>query len=943
METFLGKVAAWILENYPDNTANLTIVFPNRRAGIFLKNEFQKRIQKDIWLPKIVSLEEALSAWTGYQLADGITIRLELLKIHHEMFPDDPKSIGDFAGYSELFASDFDEIDQYLTDAENLFGILTESKALELWHIDGTQLTASEQQFLEFYRSIGLCYKKLKSRLLDKKIAYQGMLARLLAETPENQLSEIMRDELIVFAGFNALTPAEEKIMLHLEKAGKAVLLWDIDKYFLERNAFNPPEAGLFMRKFFEKHPRKLEIRWISDQLLSSRKKIRIIGVPGNAGQCKVLGNNLLKTEITDEKTAVILADENLLIPAISSIPEQIGKFNLTMGLPFSKSVVYRFIRKLLDFHLQESDESTIGNYSNWQLIRILQHEFIKILLSETENKIYLRLIQQLIKSPKNSISNDEFVQLIDDGSELLNFYVTLICPWKKDPLIALKQLLLLVESAYQIFIKNEHFSSNILFINQINAAGKLLKRLSDLISTNPELVDLRSLLMLINQLAPSYPVSFYGEPLSGMQVMGLLETRNLDFKTIHMLSVNEGVLPADRRNNSFIPHDIRRLTGLPDYAHKQAVFAYHFFRLLQSADEINLYYNTESDAFGGGEKSRFIMQISRELAKLNPLLDIEEIIETLPLTSGKISTPISIEKTPDILAKVSRKAISGFSASSLSNYLTCPLRFVLSDVLGIREPEMDDELIAANTIGNILHKALENLYENNKNQPIKVDCYKNSDRILLDAFRSVTQSAVPEFGKNKLIFEVIHKLWNDFVRNEKKLIEDGNILIIKDLEAEYFVMSEISQNGISIPWKLKGKIDRIDNLNGETRIIDFKTGKVIDTDLKINNLNINELTSRPKAFQLIIYTYLMQNNVQGMDISFNMAGVYKLLRTTSGIIPLQIKDGNCSASEIKTILDSIVNEIFNPELEFNQTTETDACKYCAFKDLCERSSKDRN
>jgi ATP-dependent helicase/DNAse subunit B len=255
----------------------------------------------------------------------------------------------------------------------------------------------------------------------------------------------------------------------------------------------------------------------------------------------------------------------------------------------------------------------------------------------------------------------------------------------------------------------------------------------------------------------------------------------------------------------------------------------------------------------------------------------------------------------------------------------------------------MDDELIAANTIGNILHKALENLYENNKNQPIKVDCYKNSDRILLDAFRSVAQSALPEFGKNKLIFEVIHKLWNDFVRNEKKLIEDGNILIIKDLEAEYFVMSEISQNGISIPWKLKGKIDRIDNLNGETRIIDFKTGKVIDTELKINNLDINELTYKPKAFQLIIYTYLMQNNVQSMDISFNMAGVYKLLRTTSGIIPLQIKDGNCSASEIKTILDSIVNEIFNPEIEFNQTTETDACKYCTFKDLCERSSKDRN
>lgn len=941
METFLSKVAAWILENYPDNTANITIVFPNRRAGIFLKNEFQKRIQKDIWLPKIASLEEVLSEWTGFQLADGITIRLELLKIHHEMFPEDTKSIGDFAGYSELFASDFDEIDQYLADADSLFGILTESKALELWHIDGTQLTSSEQHFLKFYRSIGEYYKHLKTRLLERKLAYQGMLARMLAETPENQLSEIIQSELIVFAGFNALTPAEEKIVLHLEKTGKAVLLWDIDQYCLKRNAYNPPEAGLFMRKFFENHPRNQEIRWIADQLLSTKKKIRIIGVPGNTGQCKVLGNNLLKVNVTDEKTAVILADEHLLIPTISSIPEQIGKFNLTMGLPFSKSVVYRFISRIIEFHLQESDESSIGSYSNWQLIKILQHEFINILLNETENKIHLHLIQQLIKSPKSSMIHEEFIQIIDDKSELLNFYDTLTTSWKNDPVIALKQLLLLVENAYQIFNKNTYFSSNILFINQINSAGKLLKRLLDLISTNPELVDLRSLLMLINQLAPSYPVSFYGEPLHGMQVMGLLETRNLDFKTIHMLSVNEGILPADHRNNSFIPYDIRRLTGLPDYAHKQAVFAYHFFRVLQSAEEINLYYNTEPDDFGGGEKSRFIMQIIRELSKLNPLLEIDEIIETLPLTSGKLSTPISIEKTTEIVAKITQKAISGFSASSLSNYLTCPLRFCLSDVLGIREPEKEDELIAANTIGNILHKALENLYESNKNQPIKLDSYKNSDKILIEAFRFVTQIAVPEFGKNKLIFEVIQKLWNDFIRNEKSLIENGNILIIKDLEKEYFVMSEIFQNETTIPWKLKGKIDRIDNLNGETRIIDFKTGRVSDNDLNIKNLNIEELSLKPKAFQLIIYTYLVQNNVRDIDISFNMAGVYKLLRTSSGIIPLTIKDGNCSEQDIKAILDSIVNEIFNTEIQFHQTTDTNACTYCIFKDLCERSSKD--
>jgi hypothetical protein len=273
METFLGKVANWILEKYADKTANITIVFPNRRAGIFLKSEFQKRIQKDIWLPKIISLEEALSVWTGFQLADGISIRFELLKIHHEMFPDDTKTVGDFAGYSELFANDFDEIDQYLTDAESLFGILTESKALELWHIDGSQLTASEQHFLEFYRSIGSYYKELKSRLLEKKIAYQGLLARMLAEMPENQISEIIGDELIIFAGFNALTPAEEKIILHLEKSGKAILLWDIDKYFLERNAYSPTEAGLFLRKFLENQPLNSELQWVDSNLLTARKK----------------------------------------------------------------------------------------------------------------------------------------------------------------------------------------------------------------------------------------------------------------------------------------------------------------------------------------------------------------------------------------------------------------------------------------------------------------------------------------------------------------------------------------------------------------------------------------------------------------------------------------------------------------------------------------------
>lgn len=941
--TFLGNVAEHLLESYPNKLGEITVVFPNRRASLFLKNELAKRIDSTIWLPKIITIEEALQVWTGFKITDPLQVKLELLKIHLELFPNDTQSIGDFIGYAELFVRDFDEIDQYLVDANALFGYLSEAKALELWHIDGKDLTISERNFLNFFETIIQYYDRLKERLFIQKSGYQGMLARMLTDTKPSELVQKVQSDKVIFAGFNALTKAEEKIIFTLEKEGKAEILWDIDRYYLQSNGFELPEAGVFLRKFLDKQNSKTSVKWIFDKLLKSQKRIIITGVPGNVGQCKELGNNLLQ-ETSFESSAVILADENLLLPTINSIPTDIGKYNVTMGMPFSKSPVYNFLMKLFEFHEFRNKSNEKEGFYIWTVLHLFDHEFFTHILTPDDLEKVKHLRTKLIESRKSFVTSSEIITFDNSAQKMKVFLANIFEPWNNSSIKCLNQLQNILEDSIEGVRAKPNGYHNYLLLNQFSAGIRICQRLLDLTIGNEQLIDIKSIKQLINQIAPSYSINFFGEPLNGLQIMGLLESRNLDFKTLHILSVNEGMLPAEKHNNSFIPFDIRQSFSLPIHTHKQAVYAYHFYRLLQSAENIHIYYNTESSELGGGEKSRFILQIVHEIAKLNPLINIEEKISTIPLLKTIKQNPIEGIKSPEIIQKIKAKANTGFSASSLSTYLSCKLRFYLTELLEIRDQNEEEESIGFNTIGNILHRALKDLYEDNLNKSLIEQSYKNTDETLNQAFIRETKGELPLFGKNKLIFEVIKKLWNDFIDFEKKLIKQGTEITVHELEKKYeYIMSGDSENETNI-WKLKGTIDRIDESDNIIRIIDYKTGKVEEKDVKILEIDRESIQDKPKSLQLLIYYYLLQKNKPEFKHKKIQPGIYKLLRSGSGMIPMnfpEIKNDIQYTEAIEIMLNDIVNEIFDVNLTFHQTSDFDQCRFCSFKDICERQTNE--
>ncbi|MDP3444916.1 MAG: hypothetical protein Q8T08_18815, partial [Ignavibacteria bacterium] len=384
METFISKVTDYILEHYQHDFKQLTIVFPNRRAGIYLKKELASKAGKTIWLPKILSIEEAFVEWSGIDLADPLSIVFELLEIYLNNNPDKANDLNIFIGYAQQMAREFDEIDHYLVDTDILFNYLSEAKAIELWHADGSPLTVYEQNYLAFFKSLNSFYKSLKHRLNSKKIGYQGSIAAHLAGLKNDDLLSILGNTIVIFAGFNALTPAEEKVISSLANEGKATILWDLDSYYINENKFGWHEAGSSIRKFGKNHPKLLK-NWIDTNLLEDEKKIHLIGVPGNIGQAKAAGHYLQMTATqssTLSGTAVVLADEKLLSPVLNSIPDEVGKFNVTMGLPFIYSPVYQFIISLFELKLQrfQKNEGTLVPLK--PLIGLLQHELISQFVS---------------------------------------------------------------------------------------------------------------------------------------------------------------------------------------------------------------------------------------------------------------------------------------------------------------------------------------------------------------------------------------------------------------------------------------------------------------------------------------------------------------------------------------------------------------------------------
>ena len=939
---FITEIANYIKENYDLSKESLTIIFPNKRAALKLRTELiNSKFETNIWLPQILSIQEAMCSWSGLQLLDNIDIIFELIKIVNKA---EKIFSNDIYGLASQMLKDFDEIDQYAVNAKNLFQNTKDAKEIDLQFLNEDYVI--DRKHIEFFASLNEYYESLRKVLLENKSGYYGLITRHIYDSDIDKLREMVGNRKIIFAGFNAMTKTEEGIIVRLIQENIATLLWDLDEYY-----FNDvrQEAGIFAREFFErnKHIQSLNRNFIGNKLVTDKKNIDIIGASGAVIQTNALQLELHNESKDNDNEVIVLSDESMLIPVLNCIPSgRSEEMQVTMGFPYSTSILNQFLQHLFVF--QKNIRNNNKGIYFWSLVRLLNSELIKIIFTKEELKHLFNWKNENIKKSAYYISTEDFESL-KEHNDIYDFLCLISQKWNSNTecISSIKSLLKAIYKKVKINDKTNFIS------NQISVAGRIINKIEKLLNKYEEIIQIADIENLYRQSSSEMTINLKGD-YGGLQIMGLLETRNLDFKTVHILSVNEGILPQSKNANSLIPFDLRKHYGLPTYNNKQAVYAYHFYRLLQNAENIKIYYNTLADGMGEGESSRFIKQIIHEMPSKNPNANIKEKIYKSPSNKNKEIEKIEAKKTDEVYDKIIKKLSfvsedkkSGLSPTSISCYLKCPLKFYLKYIEKIND-DIPQELIQSNVIGTIIHAALENLYKYFGSDDITLEKYQEIyDKHFNDALKKALAdnnfpNGLPHSGFNYLSSKMMDKMIENFIKQEIKFLKANKTMKIIGLEENLFASIYVPEHKTNV--NLTGNADRIDQIGNTIRIIDYKSGSVNDSDVVIKK-NVNELKDlSEKSLQLLIYKYLYKkahNDIAADDIEPGIIGLRKI---SKGIFSLSNNSslfiGENLIEDFESKLSAIYNEILDKDIPFRQTEDENKCLNCSFVDICKRNPK---
>lgn len=939
---FITEIANYIKENYDLSKESLTIIFPNKRAALKLRTELiNSKFETNIWLPQILSIQEAMCSWSGLQLLDNIDIIFELIKIVNKA---EKIFSNDIYGLASQMLKDFDEIDQYAVNAKNLFQNTKDAKEIDLQFLNEDYVI--DRKHIEFFASLNEYYESLRKVLLENKSGYYGLITRHIYDSDIDKLREMVGNRKIIFAGFNAMTKTEEGVIVRLIQENIATLLWDLDEYY-----FNDvrQEAGIFAREFFErnKNIQSIQRNFIGNKLVSDKKNIDIIGASGAVIQTNALQLELHNESKDNDNEVIVLSDESMLIPVLNCIPSgRSEEMQVTMGFPYSTSILNQFLQHLFVF--QKNIRNNNKGIYFWSLVRLLNSELIKIIFTKEELKHLFNWKSENIKKSAYYISTEDFESL-KEHNDIYDFLCLISPKWNSNTecISSIKSLLKAIYKKVKINDKTNFIS------NQISVAGRIINKIEKLLNKYEEIIQIADIENLYRQSSSEMTINLKGD-YGGLQIMGLLETRNLDFKTVHILSVNEGILPQSKNANSLIPFDLRKHYGLPTYNNKQAVYAYHFYRLLQNAENIKIYYNTLADGMGEGESSRFIKQIIHEMPSKNQNANIKEKIYKSPSNKNKEIEKIEAKKTDEVYDKIIKKLSfvsedkkSGLSPTSISCYLKCPLKFYLKYIEKIND-DIPQELIQSNVIGTIIHAALENLYKYFGSDDITLEKYQEIyDKHFNDALKKALAdnnfpNGLPHSGFNYLSSKMMDKMIENFIKQEIKFLKANKTMKIIGLEENLFASIYVPEHKTNV--NLTGNADRIDQIGNTIRIIDYKSGSVNDSDVVIKK-NVNELKDlSEKSLQLLIYKYLYKkahNDIAADDIEPGIIGLRKI---SKGIFSLSNNSslfiGENLIEDFESKLSAIYNEILDKDIPFRQTEDENKCLNCSFVDICKRNPK---
>lgn len=891
MQNFLEEIIKQICAKH-SSLENFVFVLPSRRAGTFLRKSIAEITTKTFFSPLIISIEEFVEDISGLTYATNTEQLFELYYTYLELTKDNPDGFIDFSKWGQTLLQDINEIDRYLIDAQKLFSNLSAIQEINHWYMV-SERTKLIDDYVRFWNNLENLYTSFNARLLNQKRGHQGLVYRKAYEKVEDYI-ESNKDKTHVFIGFNALNTAESKIIQRILQTTKSDIYWDIDTYFIEDPVH---DASYFIRKHLKKWQYLIEngLKGPSSRFLAD-KKIEIIGIPKNVSQVKYVGELLkrLKHDNLGEvkQTAVILSDESLLNPLINSIPKEINKVNITMGYPLNKTPFESFFGQFFDLHINRTPD---GWYHK-NIVSFLTDPYSQLLMNSENGNIGEELMAIIKNKNLTYIQDAEIAHLNDEAKNDVVSKLFVKSPTPKALVECCLELISILKYKLQE-------TKNAFALEQLFKFYSLFNQVSVLLQKHSFITDLKSLKTLFKELLALEKLNFQGDPVEGLQIMGMLESRNLDFETVIITSVNEGILPSGKTNNSFIPFDLKKAFGLPTFKEKDAVYTYHFYRVLQRAKNVYLLYNTEPDVLMGGEKSRLLTQLTTDENLKN---HIKEYI-AVPEIKHSQNTIEKIFKSESLNNLIREHAKSGFSPSSLSNYIRNPFDFYKQNLLGIDSLLEVEEALAANTFGTIIHDTLEDLFKpligSYLNEELLIAAKTNIKNLVRKNFDKTYSNQPVLKGKNLIAFNVIIKYVEKFVDMEIAATKYHRIKIV-GLEEKMKLKIEIPE--LDYPIYLKGKLDRIDEIDGVLRIIDYKSGKVLTNQVEI--IDWQELIQDykySKAFQLMCYSlmYLESNGIANLQ-----AGIVSFKNLSSGVMSFATKEQRRGSSKNPTITIEVLN-----------------------------------
>ena len=960
MKPFLKAVAEDIYRRFGDNLSRTAVVFPGKRAGLFMNQYLTECAGHPLWSPAYMTIDELLASLS--QLNKETQIRAVCLL--HEIFcrlTGSTEPLDDFYYWGELMLADFDDIDKNHVEAERLFVNLSNIKDIEGQldfltpeqrevlsrffsglHSEAEQ-TELKRRFVQLWQVMGKIYEELHTALRNKGLAYEGMLYR---DGIEHFDASKLTYEHYIVVGFNVLNRVEQELFDRLKESGKALFYWDYDHYYYD-NAGH--EAGTFVRENIERYGNAIEDSKLYDNL-RHLPEIDYIGASTDNAQARYL-NTWINQHLTEheEETAVVLCNEDIVQPVLHALPtDKVRNVNITMGFKLTQTVPYTLLSAYLNLHTKGLDE-TQGMHMLDEVVTLLSHPYIVQLYPEAE------AVRNKLLNSKRIYINTQECTYQDAGLQAL-----LTAP--ADNYTLLDTLAMMIGRAGRLFASNPDRDSHMVQLAEeaLFQMHRTVENFKALIEEGTLRIATKTLVRLMQRVMTQIAIPFHGEPAIGLQVMGVLETRNLDFKHLILLSANEGKLPKMTHESSFIPYNLREAFGLNTLQRQNAVYAYYFYRMIQRAEKVTIVYNNGTDGLNRQEPSRYIMQLQVEFpGKLSAW-------ELHAPSQAKGSTEIVVEQTDETRHKLQehfryvpdKKPVYRLSPSTLNDYLDCRLRFYLKHIEGLNPPEEINTDVDVAALGTIFHKSAELAYDyltqrNNSITKEDIDTLlKEEHRVQAfvdEAFRTEffhSEAGIPlkYNGTQLIVRHVICSYLNQLLRMDKRRTPFNYIESEKKIRKVY----TIDSHGTKLDVLLGGTVDRIDSKKSEnghevTRIIDYKTGGSQKAIKSVDELFLRDKPRDGYVFQAFYYAYLMSNDYGCIapSLLFVRNTADETFEPNIIIDQHPVEDFKTYYDTFAQLLNDTINEIFNSNVPYIATANKDACKYCKFTALCGRNKKD--